>query len=162
MPEAETIRIHGLRSEDLVDAPPLSEVLDELLARAHRAGRSSPTSRRVEERFLRRALLRRRRPSLRNPVIDTARARRRALLAPRARRRERSRLTPLARELGLPVHRPHDADGDALTTAQVFLALATQLDAIEPQTIGSLRRAAPPLAGPGRRCAGRCGRLRRR
>ena len=33
-------------------------------------------------------------------------------------------LTPLAdAALGLPVHRRHEADGDALTTAQVFLAL---------------------------------------
>jgi hypothetical protein len=27
--------------------------------------------------------------------------------------------------MGLPSHRPHVAEGDALTTAQVFLALAT-------------------------------------
>jgi DNA polymerase III epsilon subunit-like protein len=47
-------------------------------------------------------------------------------------------LTALAEELGLPVHRPHAADGDALTTAQVFLALATELDRSEPQTVGSL------------------------
>ena len=40
----------------------------------------------------------------------------------------------------LPAHRPHTADGDALTTAQVFLALATHLDALEPQTVGSLQR----------------------
>jgi DNA polymerase-3 subunit epsilon len=32
----------------------------------------------------------------------------------------------LARALNLPVHRPHHADGDALTTAQVFVALATR------------------------------------
>ena len=31
MPGPETIRIHGLRSEDLAGAPPLSEVIDELL-----------------------------------------------------------------------------------------------------------------------------------
>jgi len=49
-------------------------------------------------------------------------------------------LTPLAQTLGLPVHRPHEADGDALTTAQVFLALATHLDQLSPQTVGSLER----------------------
>ena len=42
--------------------------------------------------------------------------------------------------LGLPVHSPHVAEGDALTTAQLFLALATHLDQMEPQTIGSLAR----------------------
>jgi len=49
-------------------------------------------------------------------------------------------LSSLARSLGLPVHRPHHADGDALTTAQVFLALASHLDALEPQSVGSLQR----------------------
>jgi DNA polymerase III subunit epsilon len=29
--------------------------------------------------------------------------------------------------LGLPLHRPHEASGDALTTAQAFVALATLL-----------------------------------
>ena len=32
MPESDTIRIHGLREADLLDAPPLEEVLDRLLA----------------------------------------------------------------------------------------------------------------------------------
>jgi DNA polymerase-3 subunit epsilon len=49
-------------------------------------------------------------------------------------------LSDAARDLGLPVHRPHHADGDALTTAQLFLAVATRLDAREPQTVGSLAR----------------------
>ncbi len=40
--------------------------------------------------------------------------------------------------LGLPAHRPHDALGDALTTAQVFIALATHLDARRPETVGRL------------------------
>ncbi|MDP8977546.1 MAG: 3'-5' exonuclease, partial [Actinomycetota bacterium] len=38
-------------------------------------------------------------------------------------------LTALAGRLGVPVHRPHHAFGDALTTAEVFLALATRLEA---------------------------------
>jgi|GEM_PF-5522276 len=36
--------------------------------------------------------------------------------------------------LGLPVHRPHHSLGDALATAQVFIALATLSDAYRPQT----------------------------
>jgi DNA polymerase-3 subunit epsilon len=146
MPEAETIRIHGLRSADLVDAPPLSAVLDELVEAltgrvlvAHVAE--------IERGFLGAAFelhgLR-----LVNPVVDTA-----ALAAELFRRRrepvpETTALSSLARALGLPVHRPHHADGDALTTAQVFLALATHLDALEPQTVGS-------LAGAGARSLGR-------
>jgi hypothetical protein len=48
----------------------------------------------------------------------------------------------MCRELGLPVHRPHHADGDALTAAQAFIVLATHLDSFEPQTLGSLQRLA--------------------
>ena len=51
-----------------------------------------------------------------------------------------ARLSDLARVAGLPVHRPHHADGDALTTAQAFIALATHLEAFETQTVGSLER----------------------
>ena len=49
-------------------------------------------------------------------------------------------LADTARRLGLPVHRPHIAEGDALTTAQLLLALATRLDRDRPQTVGSLAR----------------------
>ena len=62
MPGADTIRIHGLRSEDLAGAPPLSEVIDELLdALTGRALVAHVAT--LEERFLRGALLRRRDPA---------------------------------------------------------------------------------------------------
>ena len=38
-------------------------------------------------------------------------------------------LTIIADGLGLPAHRPHTAEGDTLTAAQVFLAMATHLEA---------------------------------
>jgi DNA polymerase III epsilon subunit-like protein len=38
-------------------------------------------------------------------------------------------LAAVASGLGVPAHRPHVAEGDALTTAQVLLALATHLEA---------------------------------
>lgn len=138
MPGAETIRIHGLRPKDLTDAPELPEVLDTMLEAltgrvliAHAAW--------VERGFLTKAL-EEAGVRLRRPVIDTA-----ALFW---RLQERNadgdeptvQLSRAARELGLPVHRPHHADGDALTTAQLFLALATRLDARRAQTVGSLAR----------------------
>jgi DNA polymerase III subunit epsilon len=138
MPDAETIRIHGLRSTDLAGAPMLSEVLDGLLEAltgtalvAHVAA--------VEKGFLD-AALQTHCLMLSNPVIDTA-----GLATELRRRRGESvsdpaDLSSVARSLGLPVHRPHHADGDALTTAQVFLALASHLDTLEPQTVGSLER----------------------
>jgi DNA polymerase-3 subunit epsilon len=136
MPGADSIRIHGLREEDLVDAPPLSAVLDELLvALAGRVLVAHVAT--LEERFLRGAMLAAG-LSLRNPVVDTYALAVEAYDRRREPPPESVRLAPLARALGLPVHRPHDAAGDVLTTAQVFLALATELDATEPQTVGSL------------------------
>jgi DNA polymerase III subunit epsilon len=140
MPDWDTIRIHGLREVDLEDAPPLAELLGELLGAltgrvlvAHVAA--------IERAFLEAAL----EPHglvLRNQIVDTA-----ALtLELRRLRRERPKREPvalddMARSLGLPVHRRHTADGDALTTAQAFIALATHLDSFEPQTVDSLVRA---------------------
>jgi DNA polymerase III subunit epsilon len=138
MPGAETIRIHGLRPKDLTDAAELADVLDTMLAAltgrvlvAHVAW--------VERGFLTEAVgqagVR-----LRRPVIDTAALFRRWEGRGGEDDEAAVRLSHAARELGLPVHRPHHADGDALTTAQLFLALATRLDAREPQTMGSLAR----------------------
>ena len=67
--------------------------------------------------------------------------------------RERDGATPagislgrLAQTLGQPAEHPHHALGDALTTAKAFIALASHLDALEPQTV-------TPCAPPGR-CPG--------
>jgi DNA polymerase III subunit epsilon len=147
MPEAETIVIHGLRTDDLVEAPPLDKVIGELIdAITGRALVAHVAS--IEKGFLARAL-ERAGVRLRNPIIDTA-----ELAAELFSLRHRSLAHPiglssLAAELGLPVHRPHSADGDALTTAQVFLALATCVDRFEPQTLGSLARLGSP-PGPWR------------
>ena len=39
------------------------------------------------------------------------------------------------------MHRPHQASGDALTTAQAFVALATLLEGLGPETVGTLAAA---------------------
>jgi DNA polymerase III subunit epsilon len=138
MPDAETIRIHGLRRIDLADAPTLPELRDLILESlsgrvlvAHAAW--------VEHGFLSAAL----KPvgiRLAEPVLDTA-ALARHVLAPEALPDKGTvPLSDAARGLGLPVHSPHVAEGDALTTAQLFLALGTHLERIEPQTVGSLAR----------------------
>jgi DNA polymerase-3 subunit epsilon len=151
MPGWDTVRIHGLREADLEDAPSLSEHIGTLLAAltgrvlvAHVAA--------IERGFLEAAL----QPSgieLRNPIVDTA-----ALAAELNRRRRRAPpkndpvgLDDLARSLGLPVHRRHTADGDTLTTAQAFIALATHLDSFEPQTLGTLLGAGQRRPGLGKR-----------
>jgi DNA polymerase III subunit epsilon len=138
MPGGETIRIHGLRPQDLAKAPKLPDMLDSILETltgrvlvAHAAW--------VERGFLSEAM-EEAGVRLRPPVIDTAALFRRSQGQGAVDDEAVVPLSDAARELGLPVHRPHHADGDALTTAQVFLALATRLDAREPQTVGSLAR----------------------
>jgi DNA polymerase-3 subunit epsilon len=138
MPAAETIRIHGLRPADLVTAPPLEEVLD-LILESLRGRTLVAHAAWVERGFLTAAL----KPvgiRLAGSAIDTAGLARHGLGRDRLGEDEALRLGDVARRLGLPVHRPHLAEGDALTTAQVFLALATHLDRIEPQTVASLTR----------------------
>jgi len=134
LPE-KSILIHGIRTIDLVDAPPLDEAIQPLMAAmtgrvavAHAAW--------VEELFLRRPLARQG-VRLRKPLLDTSELGRLLAYARREPRAPTS-LDELATSLRLPVHRPHDALGDALTTAQVFISLATHLDRIGPETVRSL------------------------
>ncbi|MBV8734219.1 MAG: hypothetical protein JO120_05505, partial [Solirubrobacterales bacterium] len=78
---------------------------------------------------------------LRNRFVDTEWLGRLWLHERDGRLRGRLSLGDLASALGLPADRPHDSLGDALTTAQAFLALATHLDALASETVSSLVRA---------------------
>lgn len=139
MPGPETIRIHGLRESDLASAPPLSEAI--ALLREPIAGRALVAHVAAIERAFLTAALEAHDLALPGPLVDTAalaiELRRRQGQPPP--RRQPVSLPDLARSLGLPVHRPHHAEGDALTTAQVFIALASHLDRYKPQTLGSLQ-----------------------
>jgi DNA polymerase-3 subunit epsilon len=144
MPQPESIRIHGLREADLVNAAPLADHLDSLLEAL--TGRVIVAHVAAVERGFLGAALAERGLELLNPIVDTAdlgRELRRLRQQPAA-DREPIGLSDMARELGLPVHRPHHADGDALTTAQAFIALATHLEEFGPQTVGSLVRVSRP------------------
>jgi len=142
LPEASVV-VHGIRTVDLEEAPPLGEaivpLLDALAGRvlvAHAAG--------VERAFLGVAL-RRHGVRLREPVLDTA-VLGRLLMIERGETPPRFlSLGQLAAAVGLPEHRPHHALSDALTTAQVFLAVVSHLDKRRPETVGSLARAASRL-----------------
>lgn len=131
-----SITVHGLRAVDLADAPPLEDCVrrlaDLLTGRvlvAHAAW--------VEQAFLNRAFgeygVR-----LEGPIVDTAALAREARVALAGAEGEPS-LERLARGLRLPVHTPHHALGDALTTAGVFLALVSRLDRQDPQTVKNLQ-----------------------
>jgi DNA polymerase-3 subunit epsilon len=121
--------VHGLRQQDLEAAPPLDEVADTIVSQldgrvlvAHAAW--------VERAFLRepvRTAGRRWKPA----VVDTAALLRAAGLARSGTGREPD-LEAAAERLGLCVHTPHQALGDALTTAEVFLAMAARLERERP------------------------------
>jgi DNA polymerase-3 subunit epsilon len=130
------IRVHGMRAADLAGAPPLDVAIDPLLAVM--AGRIPVVHVAAIERGFLRPALRRQGVRLRGPMIDTSVLgliwlHERDGHAPR-----RTSLTELAAALGLPAHHPHDAVGDALTTAQAFVALATHLDARQAESVRSL------------------------
>jgi DNA polymerase-3 subunit epsilon len=102
----------------------------------------------VDQAFLDAAMRRLWSCPLNATVLDTARMaaalnRRLHLARPPGRRPGTSlRLADLARAHGLPVHPEHDPLHDALTTAQLFLALATRLEGHGRSTLGALRRVA--------------------
>jgi DNA polymerase III subunit epsilon len=138
-PPAAGVRIHGLRECDLRSQPSLEEQIDTIsdaLAGAVLVAHCAW----IERRFLAAALAKHDR-YLDGCVIDTM------ALGPRVADQrgihcpDDPSLSVLARALGLPVHRSHHADGDALTTAQVFLALASQLRDDRDATVGELMRA---------------------
>lgn len=125
-PTADSIRVHGIRPADLEHAPPMEAVADELLGAlsgrllvAHAAF--------VEHSFLE-PVLRARGLRIRGQIVDTQLLARAWIRELTGERLPRISLDALARRLGLPVERQHHALGDALTTAQAFLALATHLE----------------------------------
>ena len=137
---AESIRVHGIRPVELTTAPSLDEVAHELLDALE--GRTLVAhAAMIELAFLGRLQKHGRRIRQAIDVIDLA-----AELAARDHdvpRVPSARLADLAAGFGIPVARTHHALGDALTTAQLFLVLATRLELLGA---GRLRE----LAGAGR------------
>lgn len=140
--------VHSLRAVDLAAAPPIGEALDEIVGLmsgrvpvAHAAW--------VERAFLDRAL----RPAgrrLNRIMIDTAALLRGSRLDGGEAGREPD-LEAASRRLGLPVHTPHHALGDAFTTAQLLLALATRMEAgprRRPVTVADLYAVSRHHHGP--------------
>lgn len=134
-PSSDAVLVHKLRVVDLAGAPGLDEATDLLIdALAGRVPIFHTAA--VERHFLGRALARRgvRLP----PAADTEAIGRVWLRARDGVAPARVSLARLANALGQSAEPAHHALGDALTTAQAFLALASHLDAGEPQTVGSL------------------------
>jgi DNA polymerase-3 subunit epsilon len=145
--DPEAVLTHKLRAKDLEDAAPVEDAIELLLEVL--TGRTPVFHTGPVERAFLTPLLRRRR--LRMPAAADTDALARLWL------RERDGTAPawislarLARTLHQQAEPPHHALGDALTTAQAFIALAAHLDRSSPQTVGSLV-AAPELLGGVRR-----------
>jgi DNA polymerase-3 subunit epsilon len=143
-PTHAAVLVHKLRSADLRGAPAPDEAIDLLLDVL--AGRIPVFHTAVVERtFLGRELRRRR---LRLPADADTEVLGRLWL------RERDGVAPagislarLAAVLGQPGEDPHHALGDAMTTGKAFVALASHLDAVTPQTVGTLQGAEGRLRG---------------
>lgn len=141
--DAGSIRIHGLLHDDLLQAPPLAEVLPKILCRlteqvliVHVAA--------IDVDFLNRALKQEYGFPLRQPIIDTARLARSIHFTEQYLNSYGSgegmpppiALRTLASQANLPIYAQHNALNDAMTTAQLFLA---QVHRIERQGTKNLR-----------------------
>lgn len=148
-----SVLVHKLREADLVGAPALDRALDGLLAVL--AGRVPVFHTAwVEEAFLGRALRRR---GIRLPAAaDTEVLGRRWLAGRGDELPEHLSLAGLAAALRFTAETPHHALGDALTTAEAFIALAGLLGAVQPQTAGSLVAATAADAPAGTRRQNSC------
>jgi DNA polymerase-3 subunit epsilon len=135
----ESIAIHGILPADVASAPAIGEVSD-LLAAAVRGRVPIAHPAWVERMFLD-PVLRPYRLRLGSTMLDTAMLHRllcieRELPDPGTRS-----LGACAEQAGVPVEHPHHARGDALTCAQLFLALATHLETFGHGSVGALSAA---------------------
>ena len=125
-----SMRIHCLRPADLENAPAAQDVGQEVARNL--AGRIVIAHAAWIERVFLSRLLRQAGFRFAAPVIDTAALARALGYARGGSHGREPSLELLARQLGLPVYAPHHALGDAVTTAAVFLALATKAEKAEP------------------------------
>lgn len=153
-PSPRSVKVHGLRRQDLAGAPSLEEgrlVLRDALAGqflvAWWAG--------VEAAFLDKLYGGGVRRFMRRTVDVRALAMAWDRLEGRMAPGRDYRLATTAERYGVPVASPHHALDDALVTAQLFLILAARLSARGYRTVRSLLRETTGLAAPPRRRVGR-------
>ena len=136
IPAASTA-IHGLTDTDVVDAPSLERILDDVLELlegalivGHHVG--------FDLRFLNRAALRHIHCRIPNPALNTM-----TLFQAWTGRRGLFALDEVARACGVPVHERHSARGDAVVCGEVFRHLVTELAGPEA-TVADLLALSPP------------------
>jgi DNA polymerase III subunit epsilon len=135
-PQHDAVLVHKLRLADVADAPTLDQAIDLVLEVLEGRVPVFHTAA-IETAFLGPQFARRhvRLPAAADTEVLGCEwlGRRDGRSPPRG-----VSLGGLAGALGQPAEAPHHALGDALTTAKVFIALASLLDAVAPQTVGSL------------------------
>jgi DNA polymerase-3 subunit epsilon len=136
-----SFEIHRLREADLATAPSAPEALAPLAALI--PGRIPV----VHASWVERTFLRKGGCPLPRRIVDTAVLWRLLSVERGERDPGTCSLSAIATGLGLPAHRPHTADGDTLTAAQVFLAMATHLEARGRATVRDLTSARRYLRG---------------
>jgi DNA polymerase-3 subunit epsilon len=134
-----TVEIHGILPGDLDDAPPLAEAMAPLV-RAMAGRIPIAHAAWVEQTFLGPAM-RAAGGKLPRRIIDTATLWRLHGILRDGTDPGYPQLAHLTAALGLPSHHPHQALADALTTAQVFLALATRLERLGQGSVRDLEHA---------------------
>jgi DNA polymerase III subunit epsilon len=128
-------QIHGLRDHDLAEAAMAPEALASLAALL--PGRIPV----VHAQWVERTFLRKAGCPLPRRLVDTALLWRLLTIERGEPDPGTCSLSRIAWGLGLPAHRPHTAEGDTLTAAQVFLAMATHLEAVGRATVRALTSA---------------------
>ena len=136
-----SLGIHRLRERDLAEAPRAPEALAPLAA-VMRGRIPVVHASWVERTFLRKAGC-----PLPRRIVDTAVLWRLLSIQRGEHDPGVCSLSVIAGSLGLPAHRPHEAEGDALTAAQAFLAMATHLEAFGRASVGALTGARWDLRG---------------
>lgn len=124
-PSHSSVKVHGLRPMDLEAADSLALVLPQF-ATAMKGRVVIAHAAWIEYAFLKRRFRKAGSSILKN-MLDTAALSRATGYAPELNGNEPS-LESLARRMNLPVYSPHHALGDAMTTAVMFLALATEIE----------------------------------
>ena len=128
-------QIHGLRDYDLAGAPTAPDALVPLAALM--PGRIPV----VHAQWVERTFLGKAGCPLPRRIVDTAVLWRVLAIEHGEPDPGTCSLSLISASLGLPAHRPHTAEGDTLTAAQVFLAMAARLEARGQASVRALTNA---------------------
>jgi DNA polymerase-3 subunit epsilon len=129
----ESVLVHGLTPDSLVDAPAQAEILPALVARLRGRVVIAHSGQEFDGPLLDRAFREGCGEPFPGPLLDTARLAHHLhdqAVPGKAPAGPSVRLADLAARHGVPSGRAHDALDDALTCAQVFLVLATHMEAL--------------------------------